>query len=569
MVAVPESLRWRPVAGLLGYLLAVAVIAAPVAAEQAVENVRFADRLGTVPVEVSLCHNGYSTLDTGVLGAVYWKQTGILGFGACVRVTAPPEAAGTLSSYVDEKFVRTNAVLINDPDEIATAYGHAFASAFRKEFLRTEALLVALGLLVVAAIRRGAAGRDDDRTPWWGRRLARRLSPSPVLRVVVWPVLLVLLGALVSSVYAGRSFRQWSGSTAVGETYALPGVAELSFGSPQTREIAAQVRPFIEKNTERLRERGDEYADQAVRSFDTALAGSADRLKARAGERIVLAEADPQGSFVGTAVRTRLYPLLLAQLDGAVVLRTISGDITSNGTVAEDGYVKREAASLKGVPTVATAGDHDSARTLEQMEKYGMVVPNLDPSDVAGIRVTTANDPEFKTLFGGSVTNPSGVSEAQLGQRLRSVVDPDEPGIVVLHQPEAAAAYLGVPKLESLALGHSTTPYDDGIPDVPPGIVDVGHSHRSIGPFVIWNTDTATTTWTVVDRLGTSGGAESSPTFNRFSTPFSVPLRPIQMRLQYVDRATGLQTGYATITVGLDGNASVSERTDVGLPLPR
>lgn len=571
MVALPQSLRWRPVAVALGYLLAVAVIAAPVAAEQAVENVRFDDRLGTVPVDVSLCHNGYSTLDTGVLGAVYWKQTGLLGFGACVRVTAPPEADGTLSSYVDAKFVRTNAVLINDPDEIATAYGHAFAGAFRREFLRTEALLVALGLLVVVAIRRGAAGREDDHTPWWGRRLALRLAPSPVLRVVVWPVLLVLLGTAVSGVYAARSFRQWSGSAAVGETYALPGVAALSFGSPQTREIAAQVRPFIEKNTERLAERSAAFEDEASTTFASALAAAGTGLDPRAGEKVVLAEADPQGSIVGTTVRSRLYPQLLAKLPGDVVLRTISGDVTSNGTVAEDGFVRDEAASLPDVPTVAAGGDHDSARTVEQMRKHGMVVPDLKTETVGGLRVSAANDPEFKTLFGGSITNPSGVSEAQLGQRLRGVVDPDRAGIVVVHQPAAAAAYLGVPKLESLepALGHETTPYDDGIPDVPPGTVNVGHSHRSVGPFVVWNTDSATTTWTVVDRLGTSGGAENSPTFNRFSTPFSVPLRPIQVRLQYVDTATGLQTGYATISVDLDGRSTISGRTDVGLPLNR
>ncbi|RNL62198.1 hypothetical protein EFK50_10420 [Nocardioides marmoriginsengisoli] len=563
-----ERLRLRAVLTAAAVLAAIAVVAAPFAAEQAVERVRFDDRLGTLPVEVSLCHNGYSTVDTGILGSVYWQRTGMFGFGACIRVTEPPEAGGTLSSYVDESFVRTNAELINDPDEIAAAYGHEFSRGFRREFLRTEALLVGVGLLVLVAVRRRTPPKDEDRIPWWGERIARRLAPWPVARIALWSVLLILLGTTASAVVATYSFKSWSGSNAVGTTYPLPAVAGLSFSSPQTREVAGQVQPFIEKNYDRLRERGKEYEDTATASFTTALAARRSELLPRGGERVVLAEADPQGSLVGTAVRTRLYPILVEALGkDAIVLRTISGDITSNGTVAEDAFVRKEARSSGDIPTVAAAGDHDSETTVDQLKEYGVEVPDLETITVGGLRVSVGNDPEFKTLFGGSVTNPSGVSEEELGERLRKAVDPDRAGIVVLHQADAAAAYLGLSSLNELSLGHETVPYDDGIPDVPPGTVDVGHSHRSIGPFVVWNTDTDDVTWTVVDRLGTSGGAENSPTFNRFSTPFSTPLKPIDVRLQYFDEATGLQTGYATISIDPAGKATISERTDVGLPL--
>ena len=70
----------------------------------------------------------------------------------------------------------------------------------------------------------------------------------------------------------------------------------------------------------------------------------------------------------------------------------------------------------------------------------------------------------------------------------------------------------------------------------------------------------------MVSQLGTSGGVEENPTFNRFSTPFSVPLKEVSVRLSYVDEDTGLQTGYASIVIGTDGEASVEERVDVGLP---
>ena len=54
----------------------------------------------------------------------------------------------------------------------------------------------------------------------------------------------------------------------------------------------------------------------------------------------------------------------------------------------------------------------------------------------------------------------------------------------------------------------------------------MGHYHDPDGPWVVWNTDGDLVTWTVVSQLGTSGGVEENPTFNRFSTPFSTPLKP-------------------------------------------
>jgi hypothetical protein len=73
-------------------------------------------------------------------------------------------------------------------------------------------------------------------------------------------------------------------------------------------------------------------------------------------------------------------------------------------------------------------------------------------------------------------------------------------------------------------------------------------------------------TWTVVDQLGTAGGVENAPTFSRFSTPVSAPLKPITVRLQYVNVSSGLQTGYATIECDLDARCTITDRTDVGLP---
>ena len=69
-----------------------------------------------------------------------------------------------------------------------------------------------------------------------------------------------------------------------------------------------------------------------------------------------------------------------------------------------------------------------------------------------------------------------------------------------------------------------------------------------------------------MNQLGTSGGVEESPTFNRFSTPFSVPLKTLSVQLQYIDSETGMQTGYAPIDVAIDGTVTIGQRTNLGLP---
>jgi hypothetical protein len=209
---------------------------------------------------------------------------------------------------------------------------------------------------------------------------------------------------------------------------------------------------------------------------------------------------------------------------------------------------------------------------VDQLKDNDVTIPDFEVADVSDLRVVAANDPAFKTLFGGMVVNETGISETELGEMLRSQIDDeeeaDDPLIVLFHQPRSAAGYLGIPSTSQLAAGdsHQTTPWDDGIPDLPPGVINIGHLHDAEDPWVVWNTDGEEVTWTVVSQLGTSGGVEENPTFNRFSTPFSTPLKTVSMQLQYVNEDSGLQTGYADISVAVDGTVIIEDRVDVGLP---
>lgn len=533
--------------------LAAAIVAAPVALVRAIEGVRFEDQLGTLPVEVSLCHDGRSTLDTGVFGKVFWDRTGAYGFGAYARASGPPAAGDTLASYVDPAFIEANVLFIRDPDSVVTAYAAEMRTALQDHVLRDELVATLVGGTILFLLIPRRRMRDVSRT-----------------HTAVASVLLVSLSLGLSTLAAAQEFADWECNTEPGAIFAVPGMDNPTFSSPQMSEIVAQVQPFVEKNTRRIDQEADRYEQAAIASLATALQ-QAGGLTPRDGEKVVLAEADPQGSFVGVQVRTAMYDALTDVLgEEAIALRTISGDVTSNGTVAEATYVKAEAKVGTGIPVAAVGGDHDSERTWAQMADAGFALPNLSTVEVGGLQVSGAHDSEHKTLFGGSVTNPSGISEQELGRRLRDEVG-DRTGVVLLHQPSALAGYLGTESLTDLhSVGndatHRTVPYDDGLADLPPGTVNIGHLHDPAGPWVLWNTEGESVTWTVVDQLGTAGGVENAPTFSRFSTPVSPPLKPIMVRLQYVDVDSGLQTGYATLTCDLDGACSVTARVDVGLP---
>ena len=552
----------RRLALYLLYAVVAAVLTFPVTAQSAIEHLSFEDRLGTVPVEVGVVHNGYSIVDTGALGSVYVARTGALGLGLLLRVTGPPTAGGTLASYVDPAFVRANAATISEPGRVGDAYAGRLAGEFVGDLWPRALLAALLGGFVLLRVAHPALLRV---APGRRRTLAACIGA---------------LGLLVAS--SGLAVWQhltWQGSDEPGELYGMSSVPGLSFDSPQIRELAVQVRPFVDKNRERLLDRADRYERLAGGSVRAGVNAAAADLQPREGERIVVVEADPQGSQVGTEVRRVLYDELADAVGTeALLARTISGDVTSNGTVAEQRFVEDEVGASGELPVVAVKGDHDSRTTVGQLEDAGASVPDREVVEESDLRFTGGADPEFKSLFGGSVSNPSGVTPEERGAEVRASVeddDPDEPVRVLLHQNDAALGYLGLPDMTALrALPGPgdpgfTRPVEDGVDDLPPGSVAYGHWHESGGPWVVWNTGGDEVTWTLVDQVGTSGGVEEQPTFNRFSTPYSPPLKPIELRLHYVDTDSGLVTGFVSMSLSISGELTISRRTDVGVPLSR
>ena len=425
--AVPWQRIGRLLAVFLGYSALAAVLAVPVAAEQAVEHLSFQDRIGTVPVEVTLAHNGLSTVDTGVLGQLYWDQTGRWGFGANVRLTGTPQAEGTLASYTSPVFVRANASFVSDPAAVAAAYGDELQSRFWVRFLVSEVVAALLGGLVLTAVARGRRPR------LLGDRLLTKIATTTA-------ALAALAGVSIAS--ATWLFARWDGSADVDQRYSMPGIPELSFSSPQTLEVARQIEPFLTKNNDRIRPgarltrkrsplRSKTSSPSEPRTWSPVMGTPDPRRSRPPRQRRRHRGATRHVSDAAPGARR-------GQLRVAHHFRRHHVQRHSRG-----GRVRREEATASGdLPVVAVKGDHDTSDTVEQLDDQDIANPDLDVEDIGGLDVAVANDPAFKTLFGGLSVNESGISEYGIGAKLRDEVGADTGALVVLlHQPTSAAGY--------------------------------------------------------------------------------------------------------------------------------
>lgn len=189
---VRRILRWS--ATFVVHAVLVALVALPISVERAIEHARFDDRLGTFPVEIELSRNGVTTVDTGLMGKLYWSETGAGGFGARVTATGPPEAGGTLSSYVTPEFLRANAAFVDDPGEVARVYGAELRAQVVRAALLYDLVAALVGALLLTAVFRG-------RPP----PVPRRLRATRLRRVAAWSAY-ALVALAASSLTAAMMF---------------------------------------------------------------------------------------------------------------------------------------------------------------------------------------------------------------------------------------------------------------------------------------------------------------------------------------------------------------------------
>jgi hypothetical protein len=320
--------------------------------------------------------------------------------------------------------------------------------------------------------------------------------------------------------------------------------------------------PRVQKLVQRQEDGVRAFREKATRQLEQQ---SAAMEGPREGETAVVMQSDMHCNTTMIALQRRVVSLL-GELHGDDVPAglAITGDLTTNGTAAEGGCIKSEAAIADGRPIAAVIGNHESATSREQMRDAGMEVLDESRADLGGLSVLGAADPSSSDLLGATRLRGT-LGQADVGRQLRATAEQERPDLVLVHEAYAAAPFLGTGDMTSFlrARGSAVTPAQDGVPDVPAGAVFYGHWHRSIEPRVVWNSDG---TWTLVMELDTSGGAIDTPTLNHFSTPWSRPQQEASFPVVFWDRESGLVTGYQLYRFETDGTVTVEPRVEVGDP---
>ena len=440
--------------------------------------------------------------------------------------------------------------LFHDPGPAVATYVDLLLGAVLHEFLLAELVLALVGGLAWSAT-----------TALRHRRPAPR-ETRPRTRTAVAVAIAVVASSTLSVIQlrsAGLGATEASGRYPL--TVLDGTLAEgSSTNSPLLRVLLGGAVPKAQTLLRRQEERARDYRTTALAALTeqaTLMAGP------RTGETAVLMQSDMHCSTTMIRLQAEVTRTLRSRFgDEVPALMAITGDLTTNGTAAEGGCIRDEAAIMEGGAVAAVTGNHESELSADQMRAAGMTVLDGSTTEVAGVTVLGDGDPSRSELFGSTALRGD-ESEADLGSRLYEQAREDHPALVLVHEAYAAEAFIGTTGMTDFldARDSATTPHDDGVRDLPAGALFYGHWHRSIEPRVVWNDDG---TWTLVMELDTSGGAIDTPTIGHFSTPWSRPQQEASFPVVFLDDDSGLVTGYQLYRFATDGTATVLPRVDIG-----
>ena len=540
--------------GIAGYAV-VAVVVLPLAVADGITRTEVHDTIGVLPTTFTVATGGHSELRLGIAGTVYLPVSrGPFGLVAAVdgpvETDADPSASGDLASFVSPQLLALYAGIFHDPGAAVRGYVDVVRHELVHRTLLTElwlTLLVGTTVLLV------------------GRVLPVRSGLShPRLRVVA-----LVVGALVTTCALGAAEVSRARPPTPADTFpltALDGTAAAgaTTNSPVLRLLLGGAVPKVQTLVRRQERDAQAFRDTATGQLleqRPLMTGPRD------GETAVLMQSDMHCN----QVMIRLQREVRRQLEGLYgagvpALMAITGDLTTNGTAAENSCIDEEDAIAGEAPVAAVTGNHESELSAQHMAAAGMEVLDGEVREVGGVRVLGAGDPERSELFGASRLRGS-ESQEEVGTRLRATAERKRPDLVLVHEAYAAQAFLGVEDITSFleSRGSPTEPGEDGVADVPASAVFYGHWHRQIEPRVVWNDDG---TWTLVMELDTSGGAIDTPTLGHFSTPWTSPQQEASFPVVFLDRASGLVTGYQLYSFSTQGEVTVRPRVDVGVRPP-
>lgn len=551
--------RLLPVVRLLGgYLLAVLAVAAatlPISVERGIENAVVRETIGVVPATLTLTGTSNSRLELGIVGSLTLPLA--RGpFGVRATVDGPPATVSgseAVASYFSPELVQVYSGLFHDADAATQAYVDEIVDELLAETFKAMLVFSLPGGLAVLLLLRVLDPRLRD-------RLRRHRAAGVVLALVG--------GFVISGAVSWVEFRQWPGSQDPPRTaYSLPTLNGTAVEGAVTD--SALLRLAIEDAIPKIRSLVDRQDAQTERF----IASASDQLELlspfvvgpRSNEVAVMMQSDMHCNAAMIDLQRRVVQLLNERYgEGTVSLLAITGDHTTNGTAAEGTCIRREAAIAEGAPIASVAGNHESELTSQQMRDAGMTVLEGETQELGGVRVLGDEDPARTELFGPTRLRGE-VTQEDVGAAMYERALEDEPQLVLAHEGYAIEAFLGEGVDDMRAFledrGSATEPWEDGIRDLPASAVFYGHWHRDVPPRVVWNSDG---TWTLVMELNTSGGAIATPTIGRFSTPWSAPQQRASFPVVFLDRETGLVTGYQRYVFDPDGTVEVEPLVTIG-----
>ena len=505
-----RALSRSVVRALLVTLLA-ALAAAPFAVVWGISHAQVDDYLGPHRASFSSNFGGEIQLNLGPIGNAYLESP-VRPLGLTVTVGGVGSAAEHLSSFFSEQTLAAYTSLYTEPEEALSGIVERLAHDAVREGLKAEAVLL-LGIAI--------------------SQLARQLSPSSFLTwitprraaVVYATVLALVIGSIL--IPPKPAAPRYPVSIAAGSRFSSLTVDSVLLADVLDRGIAG-IKLLSARQ------------QRAVKTYiDTAAGSLSDQLDALpqpdSDESMILGFSDLHCNQAMTELIARLAQVTQPSL----VLS--SGDDTVNGTAAERGCVRREAAIPGGVRFVAATGNHDSNVTESQMRSNGMTVLDGQVVEAAGLKVLGDDDPEHNIPFSVDRTQDRAESEEEMGQRLVETADRKHTDVILVHQPAAARVIMDAP-------------------DPPAPLVLWGHFHVQDGPRVIMHDDGS---WTVGMQEGTAGGVRQ-PTFTSFSTPFSPPLITADVYFYFRDKATGLITGVQPVHFRPDAKVVIDDRIATG-----
>ena len=495
----------------LALTLLAALAAAPLAAVWGISHAQVDDYLGPHRVNFASNFRGEVEVNLGPIGNAYLASPA-RPIGLTITVGGVGSASENPSSLFSEQTLAAYTSLYTEPREAISGVVERLAHDAVREGLKAEAVLL-LGVAI------------------W--RLRRQLLPPWIVTGVTTrravAVYVTVLALIVGSILVPQRPKdpRYQVSIADGGRF-----SSLTVDSVLLADVLDRGIKGVELLSARQQRAVKNYVDTAA----TSLSKQLDALpKPSSDESMILGFSDLHCNQAMTDLISRL-----ARVTKPSVALS-SGDDTVNGTAAERGCIRREAAISNGVPFLVATGNHDSDVTEAQMRATGMTVLDGQVAETEGLSVLGDDDPEHNIPFSVDRTNDRPESEEQMAQRLVDLARAKHTDVLLVHQPVAARVIM-----------NAANP--------PASLVLWGHYHAQSGPRVITHEDGS---WTVGMQEGTAGGVRQ-PTFTSFSTPFSPPLISADVYFYFRDNATGLITGVQPVHFQPNAKVVIEDRIATG-----